>query len=398
MPDSIATFSTRQALAASASAALEALDLGLRAIPIAPNVKRPPAGFRWRPFQDRAPGADEIEDWWRRWPGANVAVLTGTSGGVLVIDLDADGDGCLPDWPGDGRPLPDGLVVATPSGGRHFYCRHVPGVRCSAGRLAARVDVRGEGGYVLASPSVVAGRPYRVLRGSLAEAMETPCPAWLREALAASPRHAAGADDPADDPTPAMPDLPASVSGASRVFLRDGADEGTRNRSLFRAACELAAGGVPRGGSARLLALACQRCRPPLPWPEAARTVASARSRPRRPGGSAVLGALTIPATLAARDDLTWPAKAVLANLRRYDGPSGRVFPSQERQARDLGVGERSIRRALQVLERTGDVEITHKRGGANCYRLEPGWSLDVKMGNSPLSLRQRRGRYRRMV
>ena len=108
---------------------------------------------------------EAISRWWARWPGANVAVRTGAVSGLVVVDIDPDHGGVatmrnLVDSHGS---LTRGPVVRTGSGGWHAYFRH-PGepVRNSAGtRLGAGVDVRGDGGYVIAPPSRHAsGRQY----------------------------------------------------------------------------------------------------------------------------------------------------------------------------------------------------------------------------------------------
>jgi hypothetical protein len=45
--------------------------------------------------------------------------------------------------------LPLTRVHRTRSGGLHLIFRHVPDVRCSAGRIAPGIDVRGDGGYII---------------------------------------------------------------------------------------------------------------------------------------------------------------------------------------------------------------------------------------------------------
>ncbi|HUX02553.1 MAG TPA: bifunctional DNA primase/polymerase, partial [Phycisphaerae bacterium] len=138
--------------AATVAAALELLDLGLRPIPCRPGMKI--AAVRWGRFQEMSPDANQVREWWRKWPDANLAVLTGTPGGVAVLDLDA-GHGAFP--PAPGLELPSGYIVATPGGGEHRYFAHVPGLRCSGGRLAHKVDVRAKGGYALIPPSSIGG-------------------------------------------------------------------------------------------------------------------------------------------------------------------------------------------------------------------------------------------------
>lgn len=99
----------------------------------------------------------QIEAWWAQWPGANVGLRTGTASGLVVVDIDPDhgGDASLERLVAEHGPLPEGRVVRTGNGGRHLYFRHPGGVvRNDAGlRLGAGLDVRGDGGYVIAPPS-----------------------------------------------------------------------------------------------------------------------------------------------------------------------------------------------------------------------------------------------------
>ena len=68
--------------------------------------------------------------------------------------------------------------VSTPSGGCHLYFRVRDGieVRNSSGKLGASIDVRAAGGYVLAPPSTIAGKPYT--RDCTSSAKTLPDP-WL---------------------------------------------------------------------------------------------------------------------------------------------------------------------------------------------------------------------------
>ncbi|GAA0734613.1 bifunctional DNA primase/polymerase [Dactylosporangium roseum] len=94
-------------------------------------------------------------------PGGMLAVRTGAVSGLVVIDIDPAHGGRV-----DPVVMPETACVVTGSGGWHLYYRH-PGsaVPCSQGRIDAGVDVRGDGGYVVAPPSVHprTGRPYRWL-------------------------------------------------------------------------------------------------------------------------------------------------------------------------------------------------------------------------------------------
>ena len=103
-----------------------------------------------------------IEQWWNRWPEANLGIRTGEASGLVVVDIDrrSGGDRTLSQLVDQHDKLPSTLAVRT-GDGVHLYFAH-PGwpVRNDAGRrLGPGIDVRGEGGYVLAPPSLHALRP-----------------------------------------------------------------------------------------------------------------------------------------------------------------------------------------------------------------------------------------------
>ena len=91
---------------------------------------------------------DVIKVMWDTWPDADVCIKTGAESGLVVVDWDAYKQDTS-DWP---LPLqPYTYTTRTAKGGYHFYFAH-PGypVANSAGLLAPYVDVRGDGGMVVA--------------------------------------------------------------------------------------------------------------------------------------------------------------------------------------------------------------------------------------------------------
>jgi bifunctional DNA primase/polymerase-like protein/DnaB helicase-like protein/primase-like protein len=129
------------------------------------------AGLKWQSFpclpRDKKPlvkWADvaTIEDnmlvgWWDTNPAANIGIACGKRSGIVVVDIDADHDGyeSLAELAVNYGALPETPMSKTGSGGRHIFFRH-PGVeiRNSAGKLGKGIDIRGDGGYVVAPPSI----------------------------------------------------------------------------------------------------------------------------------------------------------------------------------------------------------------------------------------------------
>ncbi len=123
---------------------------------------------------------------WRAWPYANVGVLTGRASGIVVVDVDtkrgqvgADSLRALEDTH---EPLPATLTSLTPTGGWHLFFRHPGGrVSDSTSVIGRHIDVRGDGGYVVAPPSAIASVRYRWQR---ARAPVAAAPRWLIERIA----------------------------------------------------------------------------------------------------------------------------------------------------------------------------------------------------------------------
>lgn len=96
--------------------------------------------------------------WWEHNPKANLGVATGKRSGIVVLDVDKDKGGyeSLMELQDRYGRLPVTPVSKTGSGGEHIYFVY-PGnveIRNSAGKLGPGLDVRGNGGYVVAPPSI----------------------------------------------------------------------------------------------------------------------------------------------------------------------------------------------------------------------------------------------------
>ena len=199
-------------------------------------------------------------------PSRNVAIATGAPGpDVLDIDVRPAGSGyqALHRLSGAGLLQTPVAAVATPSGGMHLY---YPGTGQTSGRLPdCHLDFKATGGYVLAPPSAVGGRPYRPIRYQPG-----------RTAMAASPRLDWAAAVSFLDPRqphlrPARPPGHADTDRLATWVAR--LPEGNRNAGLFWAACRAAESGRP--GALDALAEAAQTAG--LPAHEIVRTIASAR-------------------------------------------------------------------------------------------------------------------------
>lgn len=140
------------------SMALEYERLGFSVIPLLPRDKRPNGPLlplnaerkpTWTPFQIECADSDRILVWWDKSETANVGIVCGQVSGVVVLDVDGpEGSDQL-----TGRDMPRTPYVATGKGW-HYYFAH-PGFEVSNfARKLPGLDFRGDGGYVVAPPSI----------------------------------------------------------------------------------------------------------------------------------------------------------------------------------------------------------------------------------------------------
>jgi hypothetical protein len=152
--------------------ALRLVGLGYSVFPLVPNDKKP---ITENGFKDATNDRVQVAKWWTDNPNANIGIRTG--GGLVVVDVDR-----LPDAAGNKKVLPNpwiepvterleelgaDSVIESPTGGFHLYFKagNLPAelgeIRNSESKIAEGVDVRAEGGYIVAPESVIDGRPYR---------------------------------------------------------------------------------------------------------------------------------------------------------------------------------------------------------------------------------------------
>ena len=186
---------------------------------------------------------DGVTKYWTIWPQAGIGMVTE---GLIVLDFDADkgGLGSLNEMIEQYGKFPDTRVHQTGGGGLHFLFRNVNGKdHRNAVNFAGYqgVDIRANGGYIIAPPSVHAsGNAYEVLDPSPI----APCPDWLTSLLGARGK-----------PVPLE-----QVDG--QVVIA----EGRRNASLASLAGAMRRQGCSQAIIERaLLETNSQQCNPPLP-------------------------------------------------------------------------------------------------------------------------------------
>lgn len=260
-------------------AALEYLRRGWSVVPVetwtwesAPSEEDPKGKpnksplVRWREYAKRLPTTDEVRQWWTRWPDAGVAIITGGISKLVVADF--DGVSPTPDWP-------DTFTVKSPAG-EHRYYTLAPGEIGKQGTnvYGEHVDSRGEGGYIIAAPTVRVDdgvyfvvdereptwRPAQMIRqsetlGPFERAVTEHQERWVGELLANGARH----------------------SSAKTNQLVG------RNDALTRLTGYFAGKGIEEDVTMVMLGeWALTKCTPPMDLDEAATTIASTYQTARR--------------------------------------------------------------------------------------------------------------------
>lgn len=129
---------------------------GFHVFPLVSGEKRPAVT---KGFKVATQSQSQIEEWCSSMPTSNIGIATGSTYRLIVIDVDVKDDApgmhSLDELHAQVH-LPDTLTVKTWSDGLHLYYR-LPErvkVRSRVGILPG-IDIRADGGYVVAPPSVV---------------------------------------------------------------------------------------------------------------------------------------------------------------------------------------------------------------------------------------------------
>jgi hypothetical protein len=193
-------------------------------------------------FNDASTDEATIHTWFELFPNANLAIATGAPSGLVVVDLDPKHGGFdsaleLAKKHGEFPPTPE---VATGGGGRHLYFRH-PGkpTKSTSSKVAPGVDIRADGGYIVAPPSKHASGVVYEWTHSPDQVAFAELPTWLLE-------HVLEPAKPRKSPSPARrhhgglsPDHYTRYVFKHEIAELSRAVEGTRNNNLNKAAFRL---------------------------------------------------------------------------------------------------------------------------------------------------------------
>lgn len=141
--------------------------LGWSVIPLKPNSKVPL--IPWQQYQQRLSTQTELKEWFMTSQN-NIGICTGALSNLSVLDVD------------ELKTLPQlqtsSSITVITKHGKHLYFKY-SNERNSQSKIADAIDVRGEGGFVVAPPSVVDGHRYRFLSPVITPMLLRPFPREL---------------------------------------------------------------------------------------------------------------------------------------------------------------------------------------------------------------------------
>lgn len=181
------------------------------------------------------------------YQSANIAICTGKESNLVVVDVDCAKGGSIEElYNFASKEILENTLWSKTGGGYHLYFRYPQNIeiRNSAGKLGKNIDVRGEGGYIVAPPSLhISGKRYEFLNDNSVK----PFPQAFIEKL---------------NKTEARTENKFSNG---KELQKDFYLDGNRNNSLTSIAGKLRRAGLSESElEAALLKINLERCKPPL--------------------------------------------------------------------------------------------------------------------------------------
>ena len=280
-------------------AALEYAGRGWPVLALTPNSKIPVSDKTLQPNGSLSASTDldHLATLFNTYPLANLGIATGSRSGLTVIDLDGKeaADALLE----AGLTCPPTFTIKTPRG-YHRYIQYNPDLKQTAG-LLEKLDVRNEGGYVVAPPSTVNEIEYSVFDNS-------PIASWPE--IAELSRTESVPTTTGSDPHPSW----------VASLLSAGTGQGQRNESATRLAGYFRSVGLPQDVAIAALQGFADRCSPPLDAKELQTVIASVwRYQPTRSHTyrGSVMDAPIMDASSQTARIFRWPESGVMVRVER---------------------------------------------------------------------------------
>ncbi len=212
-------------------AAFELVGYGFKVFPLFPGEKTPAISTKkgGQGCLDATDDEEIIAGWNRKYPRANIGVHCGEASGVVVIDLDPrnGSNETIAKLASERRTFLPTAMAKTASGGSHLYYAYEGSLKNSKSALGPGIDIKTNGGYVVAPPS-------RLSKGGGYVWINKPCggfppvPHWVVQALRPKPKPIQAFD---------QSKAPKDVKKLAAFVSKSG--EGHRNNVLYWAAWRL---------------------------------------------------------------------------------------------------------------------------------------------------------------
>jgi len=219
----------------SSMASLQYQSRGLSVIATQHNKK---PFIKWEKYQTERADPEQIKAWWSEFPDANVGIVTGKISNLLVIDIDSqEGHEAFEEL------IPENLITplaTTPGGGWHYYFQYHEGITVGT-RFIKDCDFRGEGGYIIAPPSIGEnGKAYSWLPNlSIDDVPVSPAPEQVVNTIKKALYRGADTFANNTNQTESDTNLQLPTSNDNKI------PTGMRDDSLFSIAYHLFKGGMP---------------------------------------------------------------------------------------------------------------------------------------------------------
>ena len=245
-------------------------------IPLSPGAKIPPKGFGVIPFRTRLASEEEIKSWWKENPNYNIGIITGKLSNLLVIDHDK----YKPEYSEEEalKYIPDSVITPTtksPQGGGHQYFLFPDENITIGASLLPGMDYRGEGGYVVAPPSVNGNGKIYEWTISPKDTELTTAPAQVVDLLKSS-----NINNNSLYTRELTKNILKDVKDVKTCYIFS--HSGSRDQDIFHVANTLKKGGATNDELYIILNILAEHCNPPFPRSEVELKISSAIDRASR--------------------------------------------------------------------------------------------------------------------
>ena len=155
--------------------AIKYLNKGFSIIPVGQDKK---PLIQWKDFQNRKPTEQEARNWFSILDVVGIGIVTGKISGIVVLDAEAGADFT-------GLKIPKTPTAISGGGGAHYYFKYPgEGKIANCVRFLPLMDIRADGGFIIAPPSLHAsGKQYKWVDGlSIGEIELAGVPKWIKDA------------------------------------------------------------------------------------------------------------------------------------------------------------------------------------------------------------------------